>query len=96
LTDVISQPDLGVLIIPYMGSAMTAPKRIAKDDPGVPLRPGLGIRLTCDECGREIAGKPEVMRVGESTRYFCCRTCLGAYKEKYGFRLNELHESGAL
>ncbi|UCD72633.1 MAG: Lrp/AsnC ligand binding domain-containing protein [Candidatus Bathyarchaeota archaeon] len=70
--------------------------RIAKDDPGVPLRPGLGIRLTCDECGKEILGEPDIMKVGEGTRYFCCKTCLARYKEKYGSRLQRLQESGTL
>jgi hypothetical protein len=70
--------------------------RIVKDDPGVPLRPGLGIRLMCDECGKEISGQPEVMRVGKGSRYFCCKTCLSRYKETYGARLEKLQESGAL
>ncbi len=69
---------------------------IAKDDPTIPLRPGVGIRLTCDECGREISGEPEIMKVGESRRYFCCRTCLAAYKEKYGPRLRKLQDSGVI
>jgi DNA-binding Lrp family transcriptional regulator len=70
--------------------------RIAKDDPGVPLRPGLGIRLTCDECGKEILGEPDIMKVGKGARYFCCKTCLARYKEKYGSRLERLQESGTL
>jgi DNA-binding Lrp family transcriptional regulator len=70
--------------------------RIVKDDPGVPLHPGLGIRLTCDECGKEISSQPEIMRVGEGTRYFCCKTCLSRYKETYGPRLQKLQESRTL
>jgi len=64
--------------------------KTVKEEQGVIIRPGLGIRLNCDLCGREIEGNPETFRIGEQTRNFCCKTCLQSYKEKYGSRLQAL------
>jgi len=65
---------------------------IAKDEPGIPLSREMGIRLFCDECGKEIEGRPEVMNVGGGTRFFCCKTCRSAYREKYGSRIRTLNQ----
>jgi len=67
--------------------------KILKEEQEVIIRPGLGIRLNCDLCGREIEGDPVTFRVGEQARNFCCETCLQSYKEKYGSRLQALLKS---
>jgi DNA-binding Lrp family transcriptional regulator len=67
--------------------------KIVKEEQGVIIRPGLGIRLDCDFCGRKIDGDPVTFRVGEQTRNFCCETCLQSYKETYGSRLQALLKS---
>ena len=67
--------------------------KIVKEEQVVVIRPGLGIRLNCDLCGREIEGEPETLRIGDQTRNFCCKTCLQTYKEKYGSRLQALLKS---
>jgi len=64
--------------------------RIVKDEPGIILRPGLGVRLKCDFCGREIKGKPETLKVDDGERYFCCKTCRSSYMEKYHDKIKTL------
>ncbi|MFQ6135351.1 MAG: AsnC family transcriptional regulator, partial [Nitrososphaerales archaeon] len=54
-----------------------------KDEQGIVIKSDLGIALTCDYCKGEVAGKPFKLRVGQGERYFCCKTCLASYKEKY-------------
>jgi len=67
--------------------------KVVKEEQGVIIRPGLGVRLNCDFCGREIEGDPVPFKVGEQARNFCCETCLQSYKEKYGSRLQALLKS---
>lgn len=64
--------------------------RTVKDEQGVIIRPGLAIELKCEFCGQEIKGDPQIFKVGEQDRYFCCPTCLNSYKEKYASRLEKL------
>jgi DNA-binding Lrp family transcriptional regulator len=61
--------------------------RTLKDEQGVVVKSGMGIPLTCDYCSGEVTGKPFKMKVGYGERYFCCKTCLAAYKDKYGSRI---------
>ena len=57
--------------------------RTVKDEQGfVPLK-DVYIELECDTCGQEIKEEPVVLNVGEGKRFFCCKTCLVVYKEKY-------------
>ena len=58
--------------------------RTVKDEQGVALYGEMAVALVCDYCGGEIGGKPFSLNVGEGKRFFCCKTCLGSYKEKYG------------
>ena len=58
--------------------------RTVKDEQGVALYGEMAVALVCDYCGGEISGKPFTLNVGEGRRFFCCKTCLGSYKEKYG------------
>ena len=58
--------------------------RTVKDEQGVALYGEMAVALVCDYCGGEISGKPFALNVGEGKRFFCCKTCLGSYKEKYG------------
>ena len=64
--------------------------RTVKDEQGVIIKPGLAIKLKCEFCGQEIMGDPQIFKVGEQDRYFCCRTCLQSYKEKYASRLEKI------
>lgn len=64
--------------------------KTVKDEQGIVVKSGLGIPLICDYCGGEVAGKPFKLRVGYGERYFCCKTCLTSYKEKYKARIQAL------
>jgi len=64
--------------------------RTVKDEQGVIVKPGLAIELKCEFCGQEIGGEPQILKVGEQDRYFCCKTCMDSYKEKYASRLEKL------
>ncbi|MCP8304256.1 MAG: AsnC family transcriptional regulator [archaeon] len=66
--------------------------KVVKEGPSLLLKPELKIRMACDYCGGEIAGRPHTLRVGEGTRFFCCNTCLEAYKERYAARLKRFPE----
>lgn len=57
--------------------------RTVKDEQGVALYGEIAVALVCDFCGGEISGKPFTLNVGEGKRFFCCKTCLASYKEKY-------------
>lgn len=57
--------------------------RTVKDEQGVALYGDMAVALVCDFCGGEISGKPFTLNVGEGKRFFCCKTCLGSYKDKY-------------
>jgi Lrp/AsnC family leucine-responsive transcriptional regulator len=61
-----------------------------KDEQGVVISDDLGIELTCDYCKGDIAGKTFKLKVGQGERYFCCKTCLASYKEKYKTRIEAL------
>lgn len=63
--------------------------RTVKDEQGVALYGEMAVALVCDYCGGEIGGKPFTLNVGEGKRFFCCKTCLSDYKEKYGVHKNE-------
>ena len=58
--------------------------RTVKDEQGVALYGEMAVALVCDYCGGEITGKPFTLNVEQGTRFFCCKTCLASYKEKYG------------
>ncbi len=57
--------------------------KTVKDEQGVALYGDMAVALVCDYCGGEISGKPFTLNVGGGTRFFCCKTCLASYKEKY-------------
>lgn len=58
--------------------------RTVKDEQGVALYGEMAVALVCDYCGGEISGKPFTLNVEQGKRFFCCKTCLSSYKEKYG------------
>lgn len=64
--------------------------RTLKDEQGIPLFEEMSIGLKCDYCGGDVSGKPFILDVGQGKRFFCCKTCLTSYKEKYGSRLRDL------
>ncbi len=64
--------------------------KTTKDEQGIVIKSDLGISLTCDYCKGEVTGKPFKLRVGQGERYFCCKTCLASYKEKYKTRIESL------
>ncbi|MEM3522494.1 MAG: AsnC family transcriptional regulator [Candidatus Bathyarchaeia archaeon] len=61
--------------------------KTVKDEQGIIIEPELGVKLSCDYCKKEIVGDPLILKVQDSERFFCCKTCLSAYKEKYGSRM---------
>lgn len=58
-----------------------------KDEQGVIIKPDIGVKLSCDYCEKEIIGDPLILKVQDGERFFCCKTCLSAYKEKYSSRM---------
>ena len=60
--------------------------RTVKDEQGVALYGEMAVALVCDYCGGEINGKPFTLNVGEGKRFFCCKTCLSDYKQKFGVK----------
>lgn len=64
--------------------------RVIKDEQNVILKPGVAVNLTCNYCRGEISKEPKILRFGEYERYFCCRSCLTLYKEKYKGRIRAL------
>ncbi len=57
--------------------------RTVKDEQGVALYDEIAVALVCDFCGGEISGRPFTLNVGKGKRFFCCKTCLSSYKDKY-------------
>jgi DNA-binding Lrp family transcriptional regulator len=64
--------------------------RSVKDEQGVIIKPGLAIKLKCEFCSQDIEGEAQILKVGEQDRYFCCKTCMSSYKEKYATRLEKI------
>ncbi len=54
-----------------------------KDEQGLALTGEIAVSLVCDTCGQEVKGEPFALNVGEGKRFFCCKSCLSIYKEKY-------------
>lgn len=54
-----------------------------KDEQGIAFTGEIAVSLVCDTCGQEVKGEPFVLNVGEGKRFFCCKSCLSIYKEKY-------------
>jgi len=54
-----------------------------KDEQGANFEEGMAVSLSCDYCGKEIAGEPVVLNVNGGKRYMCCTSCLSLYKAKY-------------
>jgi DNA-binding Lrp family transcriptional regulator len=44
----------------------------------------LKVNLKCEYCGNPISGRPYEIEYLGVTRFFCCPTCLGEFKKKYG------------
>jgi Lrp/AsnC family transcriptional regulator for asnA, asnC and gidA len=57
--------------------------QIRKDELGAAFRQGMAVTLSCDYCGREIAGEPVVLNVDGGKRFMCCTSCLSLYRAKY-------------
>lgn len=64
--------------------------RIVKEQPWVILKPGIGVQLTCDFCGKKIKDNPETFKIGDSERFFCCKICRVSYREKYKDKIETL------
>lgn len=64
--------------------------KVVKEDQTVDLKPGLGVVMKCDTCGREITDEPATWTVGGHDRFFCCKVCLSTYKDKYGSKMKNI------
>ncbi|MGQ9513986.1 MAG: AsnC family transcriptional regulator [Thermoproteota archaeon] len=64
--------------------------RTIKDEQGIIIKPGLAVKLNCEFCDKQIEGEPHILSVGGQDRYFCCKTCLNSYKDKYASKLEKL------
>ncbi len=58
-----------------------------KDEQGIVIEPEIEVLLKCDHCKGMVKGDPLTLKVLDGERFFCCKTCLTAYKEKYRSRI---------
>ena len=56
---------------------------VVKEEISAKIMPGSGIKVNCAYCGKIITGKPYTLTVDSRTYFFCCKTCLSEFKEKY-------------
>ncbi len=80
------QDFLGSKISPLESAKLVSSQIITKtmkDEQGVALIGELAVSLVCDTCGQEVKGEPFILNVGGGKRFFCCKSCLSIYKEKY-------------
>jgi len=59
----------------YQSSFVVEP---LKEQYGPSLRPGFGVRIKCEYCGKIIAGDFVRRLVDSTEHYFCCETCAAA------------------
>ncbi len=64
--------------------------RVIKDEQHIVVKPGVTVNLTCNYCRGEVPKEPKILRFGDYERYFCCKSCLTLYKEKYRHRIKAL------
>lgn len=50
---------------------------------------GALVRMTCEYCKGPVHESPITLKVGTSSRFFCCTSCRSLYKEKYRGRLGK-------
>ncbi|MFH0748532.1 MAG: Lrp/AsnC ligand binding domain-containing protein [Candidatus Bathyarchaeota archaeon] len=50
-----------------------------KEEQRARLRPGMRLRMRCEKCKAEIKGEPITVKIGDRTRFFCCKVCAGTY-----------------
>lgn len=87
------QSFLNSKIAPLEGVSLISSQVIiktAKDEQGLPPFEDLVVSLVCDTCHDVIKGDPFVLNVAGGKRFFCCKTCLSTYKEKYKARIQKL------
>ncbi len=53
---------------------------------------GLLVRITCDYCNGPVHDKPNILKVGDMERFFCCTSCKTLYNEKYRRRMESLSD----
>lgn len=54
-----------------------------KEQFGPTLRPGFGVKIRCNECGKQISGEMVRKVVGGREQYFCCQTCATTFVAKH-------------
>lgn len=59
-----------------------------KEQFGPTLRPGFGVKINCNECGKPILGGMVRRVVGGREQYFCCETCGAAFVGRQGGGVN--------
>ena len=50
------------------------------------------LKMTCDLCKDPISNKPQVLKIANFERFFCCTSCRSLYKEKYKGRIEKLNQ----
>ena len=56
------------------------------------IKKGMKIALDCDFCHGQIATDPQVLKFANFERFFCCTSCKGEYKRKYGSRISAIEK----
>jgi len=54
-----------------------------KEESGIQIKPGTGIKVYCSFCGKLIEKSPKKLIHNNRTLYFCCDTCLSEFKKKH-------------
>lgn len=70
--------------------------RTVKDEQGFVLSQHTNVHLSCDFCGGDVKGTPFTLKVGEGERFFCCKTCLNSYREKFASGIAKQEKTSAL
>jgi len=52
----------------------------------------MNVKMKCDYCDIDIAGKPQVLKFADMERFFCCTSCKSLYKEKHKGRIESLKQ----
>ncbi len=67
---------------------------IIKEEPPSLIPGKLTMKLKCDYCHEEVTRRrPYTIAAGSSHYYFCCKTCRGAYLDKYGSKLAKIRRN---
>lgn len=57
---------------------------------GVRLDKGMLVKIACDYCKGSVHGNPNILKIANVERFFCCTSCRALYREKYRGKIKAL------